>query len=181
MRQQLIAAAEKLVKYLDETQIAKMLRAKRHQAKLEILDEEIAKMERDLRDKRSEREGVAKKVESIMKAAVGGGKARARGRAGNLGATIEKVLEKAAKPLGLTDIAKAVLAAGHDTRSAFANFRTTVAHKLRTMKGVLIRSGEGYSVRKAAGAKKKRNTAKTKRKSKTPAEAAATAGAAATA
>lgn len=160
MQKQLLGAVDKVLKFLDETQLGRIIRAKRYQRKMSDLEDEIAGLEAQVRAKKAERDALGKKISKVLKGAVRGIRKYREGP--TLEAAIVATLQKVAKPIGLTELSKALLDSGYRTGSAFANFRTTVAHKLKAMRAMLSKSAEGYSVKAA----KKTRAVKLKRKAR---------------
>lgn len=128
----------------DERQLRSLVRAKKYHRRLEELDGDIVSLRSQLQNREREREQVTRKIARITGVArVRGGRGR---RGGGLADAILGILRKHG-PLGLTDVANAVLKAGYKTGSSFSNFRTTVAHTLRRIKKQLAKTAQGYAVK----------------------------------
>jgi hypothetical protein len=145
----LVQTATRLLRDMSESQLVKMIRAKKLQLKRESLETELDRLNAEVRRKSDEIQALDRRIRQMLKVSA----SARRGRRGEtLGDAIFKTLARSGKPLGLTDITKSILASGYRTQSAFANFRTTVAHTLRRMRDRLARKGDGYVVKDRKGA-----------------------------
>lgn len=135
-----------ILKSFSESQLAGLVKAKKLEVKREEIQTEIGRLGDLLRRKTSELASVERKIRKMLGAKP---KGRPRGRrrkspGPTLVDAIVNAMSKRTKPLSLTEITKAVLDGGYRTKSAFQNFRTSVAHSLSRMKSDLVRKGEGY-------------------------------------
>lgn len=146
MPKTLVTTAARFLRDMSETQLVKMIRAKKLQLKRESLAEELDRLNSEARRKSEEIQSLDRKIRQMLKVSAAAGRGRRSGE--TLGDAVLKTLAKAGKPMGLTEITKAILESGYRTQSAFQNFRTTVAHTLRRLREHLARKGEGYVVAK---------------------------------
>lgn len=144
MPKTLVDTAARFLRDMTETQLAKMIRAKKLQLKRESLASELDHLNAEARRKADEIHELDRKIRVMLK---NSGVGRRKRVGDTLGDAVLKVLAKASRPMGLTEITKTLLSGGHRTHSAFQNFRTTVAHTLRKLREHLARKGEGYVVK----------------------------------
>ncbi|MBI2901201.1 MAG: hypothetical protein HYY17_13540 [Planctomycetes bacterium] len=154
MAEGIVAAAAALLSRLSKTQLGRLVKAKGMQLRRERLAAEVHRLSALLKRKASELGKVERKFKGMLGFRDGTKPGRRRRASGEtLVGAVEKVLGRAAKPLKLTELTKAVRAAGYRTKSDLRNFRTSVAHTLRKMKDRLVRKAGGYLLKAAKAAK----------------------------
>ncbi len=164
--------AADILNAFDDRQLRKLIGARKIQSKIENLAEEIRHFHAQAEERLQQKKALEKKLDRILKGA------RPVSRAGRRGPTLPdailSLLSSTKKPLGLTDLTKAILDRGYKTASAFPNFRTTVAHSLSRLKSQLARKGDGYMLRNGRKPAKKAVKERKKTDEKAVAQAAAT-------
>jgi hypothetical protein len=138
-----------ILRDLDERQLRSLVRAKRYQVRLEKLESDIRSLEAELQNKERERAKLAAKLAGITDGSTRGKPGPKKRRTSTLAEAIVAVLDGRG-PLGLTEIARALLDAGYRTSSSFGTFRTSVAHGLRKLRSQLRKSDAGYALMNSA-------------------------------
>lgn len=132
--------ARALLRSLGDLDIARMLRAKRLLRRRDASERGLNAILEKIRAKRLEMDRVDRRIRRLLSFTL---KSRERNQ-DTLENRILEALAGSRQALGLTELAKALLARGYRTQSSFDNFRTSVAHALRKLRGRILRNERGY-------------------------------------